>query len=101
MRLTPVAMHPPAFLETRPQGLFDQYVGGRGQLGIPQTPGRDPLHPFARKEGYPVTSQVSIASELVVAQFQRDFLDNLRAVRGVDLDTASPIDCYQALAATV
>jgi starch phosphorylase len=48
-----------------------------------------------------VTSQVSIASELVVAQFQRDFLDNLRAVRGVDLETATPIDCYQALASTV
>jgi len=48
-----------------------------------------------------VSSQVSIATELVVAQFQRDFLDNLRAVRGVDVETASPIDCYQALAATV
>ncbi|MFL5731986.1 MAG: glycogen/starch/alpha-glucan phosphorylase [Chloroflexia bacterium] len=45
--------------------------------------------------------QVSIASELVVAQFQRDFLDTLRSVRGVDLDSATSIDCYQALAATV
>src|SRR5918911_5611843 len=48
-----------------------------------------------------LNSQVSIASEMVVAQFQRDFLDNLEAVRGVDLDVATPVDCYQALAATV
>ena len=32
---------------------------------------------------------ISIASELVVAQFQRDFLDNLRSVRGVDVDAAT------------
>src|SRR5437763_317593 len=46
-------------------------------------------------------TQVSIASELVITQFQRDFQDNLRAVRGVDLDAATSVDCYQALAATV
>lgn len=44
---------------------------------------------------------ISIASELVVAQFQRDFLDNLHSVRGVDLESATSLDCYQALAATV
>jgi starch phosphorylase len=48
-----------------------------------------------------MNTRVSIASELVVAQFQRDFLDNLHAVRGVDLSVATPVDCYQALAATV
>ena len=48
-----------------------------------------------------MNSQVSIASELVVAQFQRYFPDNLRSVRGVDLDVATPVDFYQALAATV
>jgi starch phosphorylase len=40
-------------------------------------------------------------SDLTVDQFQRDFLDYLRAVRGVDLDAASLVDCYQALANTV
>src|SRR6476646_141769 len=44
---------------------------------------------------------ISIASELVVAQFQRDFLDNLHSVRGVDIEAATSLDCYQALAATV
>jgi starch phosphorylase len=36
-----------------------------------------------------------------VDQVQRDFLDHLRAVRGMDLDAASLVDCYHALANTV
>jgi starch phosphorylase len=36
-----------------------------------------------------------------VDSFKGEFLDNLHAVRGVDLDAASPVDCYQALAYTV
>lgn len=36
-----------------------------------------------------------------VDQIQHDFLDYLRAVRGVDLDAASLVDCYHALASTV
>ena len=44
---------------------------------------------------------VDSPSELTVDQFQRNFLDHLRAVRGVDLDAASLVDCYHALANTV
>jgi starch phosphorylase len=40
-------------------------------------------------------------ADLTVAQFQHAFLDNLYAVRGVDLDATTPVDCYQALADTV
>jgi len=48
-----------------------------------------------------MSTTVDTPSELTVEQFQRDFLDNLRAVRGVDLDAASLVDCYHALANTV
>src|SRR5919199_5166061 len=44
---------------------------------------------------------VEAPSELTVEDFKREFLDNLRAVRGVDLDGASAVDCYHALAGTV
>jgi len=44
---------------------------------------------------------VDTPAALTVEQFKRDFLDNLRAVRGVDLDAASLVDCYHALAGTV
>jgi starch phosphorylase len=48
-----------------------------------------------------MSTAVDTPPELTVEQFQRDFLDNLRAVRGVDLDAASLVDCYHALASTV
>src|SRR5919199_4241542 len=44
---------------------------------------------------------VEAPSELTVEEFKREFLDNLRALRGVDLDAASSVDCYHALAGTV
>src|SRR5919202_3684112 len=44
---------------------------------------------------------VEAPSELTVEEFKREFLDNLRALRGVDLDAASLVDCYHALANTV
>ena len=39
---------------------------------------------------------LDIPLDLTVDQFQRDFLDHLRALRGVDLDAASLVDCYHA-----
>ncbi len=42
-----------------------------------------------------------VSSELSVETFKHEFLDNLSAVRGVDLDAASSVDCYHALASTV
>lgn len=36
-----------------------------------------------------------------VEDFKREFLDHLQAVRGVDLASASLVDCYHALASTV
>jgi len=47
------------------------------------------------------SSAVDTPTDVTVEAFQREFLDNLRAVRGVDLDAASLVDCYQALAGTV
>ena len=48
-----------------------------------------------------MSTAVDTSAELSVEQFKRDFLDSLRAVRGVDLDAASLVDCYHALAGTV
>jgi starch phosphorylase len=48
-----------------------------------------------------MTTTVDTPAELTAEHFQRDFLDNLRTVRGVDLDAASLVDCYHALAGTV
>ena len=48
-----------------------------------------------------MTTAVDTTTDLTVETFKREFLDNLRAVRGVDVDAASLIDCYHALAATV
>jgi starch phosphorylase len=48
-----------------------------------------------------MSTAVDTHSELAVERFKREFLDNLHAVRGVDLNAASAIDCYHALAHTV
>ncbi|HEX6289420.1 MAG TPA: glycogen/starch/alpha-glucan phosphorylase [Herpetosiphonaceae bacterium] len=48
-----------------------------------------------------MTTTVDTLPDLTVERFQRDFLDHLRAVRGVDLDAASRVDCYHALAHTL
>ena len=37
--------------------------------------------------------------DITTQQFQRDFLDYLLTVRGVDLEAATAVDCYHALAA--
>src|SRR6188472_3490252 len=39
--------------------------------------------------------------DLTIEEFKREFLDHLQAVRGVDLTSASLVDCYHALASTV
>jgi len=39
--------------------------------------------------------------ERTLADFKREFLENLNAERGVDLSRATPNDCYQALGRTV
>jgi starch phosphorylase len=48
-----------------------------------------------------MTTSGASRPELTADQFEQDFLDTLRAVRGVDLDAASLVDCYHALANTV
>ena len=48
-----------------------------------------------------MSAAVETTFELTVENFKREFLDNLVTVRGVDLDAASSVDCYHALAATV
>src|ERR671933_161358 len=48
-----------------------------------------------------MSTAVDTRAAPTVDQFQRDFLDHLRAVRGVDLEAASLVDCYHALANTV
>lgn len=45
------------------------------------------------------TSQARFA--YTPAAFQREFLENLNYLRGVDLEAATPNDCYQALGYTV
>ena len=48
-----------------------------------------------------MSTAVDTSSDLTVETFKQDFLDNLRGVRGVDLDAASLVDCYHAFASTV
>lgn len=48
-----------------------------------------------------MSTTMDVPAVPTVDQVQRDFLDHLRAVRGVDLDAASLVDCYHALASTV
>lgn len=48
-----------------------------------------------------MSAAVEAPAELTVENFKHEFLDNLRTVRGVDLDAASAVDCYHALAAAV
>src|SRR5918911_1319704 len=48
-----------------------------------------------------MSTAVDVTPALTTDTFKQEFLDSLRAVRGVDLDGASAVDCYHALAGTV